>query len=507
MAESLISLAVIALIAALCPLIAQFIPGKPIPESVLLLVAGALLGPHIAGVIQVDESITLVSELGLAFLFLLAGFEIDPQELTSREGKRGLGTWIITFIIALVIVFSLLGSRVSTHGMIAMTILLTTTALGTLLPILQDRELLDTEVGKLVIQYGTWGEVGPVLAMTVLLSARAHWQTAVILLGLVIICVGAARAGAKSIERGNRVYQFLEEKADSTAQPIMRFCVLLLITLVAFSALFDLDIVLGAFAAGFVLRYILPQGSERLETKINGLAYGFLIPVFFVVSGTTIDLLAVTAMPGLLVLFILALLVIRAVPIYIALSTPFSDERLTPSNRLSVAFYCTTALPLIVAVTSVAVHAGIMETDIASVLVAAGALTVFIMPLLASIAYRVADAEPVQAFRELRLDNHPSAREILHDHLARERKLAQQRHKEEVERARRRHEEFLRRQEQWLSERTSSFEQQMRESSHSQQGQMEALRAQRAARSTARQKRRAALRATLNKQRKNDDNS
>ena len=84
----------------------------------------------------------------------------------------------------------------------------------------------------------------------------------------------------------------------------MRVTVLLLVGLVTLSAVFDLDIVLGAFAAGFVLRYIIPEGNDSLEKKLDGLAYGFLIPVFFVVSGAKINLMAVFAQPLLLVGFI-----------------------------------------------------------------------------------------------------------------------------------------------------------------------------------------------------------
>ena len=40
----------------------------------VILVAGALLGPHMAGVVQVSDSVGLISDLGLSFLFLLAGY-------------------------------------------------------------------------------------------------------------------------------------------------------------------------------------------------------------------------------------------------------------------------------------------------------------------------------------------------------------------------------------------------------------------------------------------------
>ena len=82
----------IMLVAAFCPIVTQMIPGKVVPQTVLLLLAGALMGPHMGQVIDVDQSIELLSELGLAFLFLLAGYEIDPKELTGHQGKVGLAT-------------------------------------------------------------------------------------------------------------------------------------------------------------------------------------------------------------------------------------------------------------------------------------------------------------------------------------------------------------------------------------------------------------------------------
>ena len=82
-----VSLAIIALVAFASPFIASAIPGKPVPETVFLLVLGAVLGPHMLDVIHVDAEVSLVSELGLAFLFLLAGFEIDPKLPPERHAE------------------------------------------------------------------------------------------------------------------------------------------------------------------------------------------------------------------------------------------------------------------------------------------------------------------------------------------------------------------------------------------------------------------------------------
>lgn len=430
MTVDLISLAIIALVAAACPIVAKLIPNKLVPETVFLLIAGALLGPHLAGAIVLTDSVGLLSDLGLAFLFLLAGYEINPKSLTGSQGKRGLLTWGISILLAFAVVRATPFFSVSHIDGIAVAIALTTTALGTLMPILKERELTGTRVGESILAYGTWGELCPVLAMAVLLSSRAEWKTVLILLAFVAIAVIVAVVPAKAKKAGHRLFHFLTANAEGTSQTMMRMVVVLLVGLVALSAAFDLDIVLGAFAAGFVLRYIIPEGDHGLEKKLDGVAYGFLIPIFFVVSGAKIDLMAVFQQPALLVGFILMLLLIRAVPIFVALSTGKDTRDISTHNRLTIALYCTTALPIIVAVTSVAVSANAMSQETASVLVAAGAITVFLMPLLGMLTYRVADAKPLEAVKEI-TRNPRDIGDILREHWELERMLAR---KEALER-------------------------------------------------------------------------
>ena len=401
MTVDLVSLAIIALVAAVSPIVAKLIPNKLVPETVFLLIAGAVLGPNLFGVIDLTDSVGLLSDLGLGFLFLLAGYEINPKSLTGSQGKRGLATWAVSIALAFAVVIAAGLMKTNELEAVAVAIALTTTALGTLMPIMKERELMGTRVGDSILAYGTWGELCPVLAMALLLSTRAEWQTALILIAFVALCVIMAIVPAKAKRAGHRLFRFLTENAEGTSQTMMRCVVLLLVGLVAVSAVFDLDIVLGAFAAGFVLRYIVPEGDHALEHKLDGVAYGFLIPIFFTVSGAKIDLLAVFAQPAMLVGFIVLLLLVRAVPIFIALSTGKDTRDISTHNRLTVALYCTTALPIIVAVTSVAVSSGAMPQETASVLVAAGAITVFLMPLLGMLTYRVADAKPIEAAREI----------------------------------------------------------------------------------------------------------
>ena len=401
MTQELVSLTIIMAVAAASPIVAQLIPGKFIPQTVLLLAAGAALGPYGFGVIEVNDAVKLLSELGMAFLFLLAGYEIDPKRLAGHQGKVGLLTWGITLGLAwLVVTFLPFFTKQGING-VATVIALTTTALGTLMPILKERNLEGTPIGDAIISYGTWGELGPILAMAILLSTRTGWQTMLVLGAFLAICLLCAMLPTKALRTGHRLYRFLTENANTSSQTLMRLTTFLLIFLVTISALFELDAVLGAFAAGFILRYIIPDGSKSLEMKLEGVGYGFLIPVFFVVSGAAINVRAVASRPALLVAFIVMLMLIRAVPVYVALSLDKRKNPLSSHHRVTVALYCTTALPIIVAVTSLAVKVGTMQSDTASTLVAADAITVFLMPLLGSITYQVADIHPVTAVREI----------------------------------------------------------------------------------------------------------
>ncbi len=428
-----ISLAIIVAVAAAVPIIARPIPNKAVPETVFLLLFGAILGPSALDVIHVDNVISFFGDMGMAFLFLLAGFEINPRNLVGNQGKHALVCWIVSFAMALGLSFAAGLFEGSTLDGFAVAIAVTTTALGTLLPILKERGLAGTPIGNTIIAYGTWGELCPVLAMALLLTSRGKLESVCVLLALVALCLGVAAFGRAVRKYSAKLFDFLVEGSQTTSQTYVRLTMVLLIGLLAFAAVFDLDLVLGAFAAGFVLRYFVPEENTTLEIKLNGMAHGFFIPVFFIVSGCGVNLSAVALNPLMLVAFIGILVLVRAVPVFVSTTIGRETRNMAVGSRISVALYCTTALPLIVACTSVCVNAGTMSDSVASVLVSAGAVTVFVMPLLAMIAQRVADAHPLQAVDEIAHEN-KSAAEILREHVAMAQLMGAERKEELLER-------------------------------------------------------------------------
>ena len=212
-----VSLAIIALVAFASPFIASAIPGKPVPETVFLLVLGAVLGPHMLGLIHVDAEVSLVSELGLAFLFLLAGFEIDPKNITGVEGRYGLATWVVTFGIAWLAVRFTPWFSVSHFDGIAVTLALTSTALAHR----HARWRLDSRVWHLGRARSRARHVGAAVCPYRHPDARDSWP----------VCGGlrVAGRGPKSFQarrqpllficRGTRRYHIADLRAPDGAHP------------------------------------------------------------------------------------------------------------------------------------------------------------------------------------------------------------------------------------------------------------------------------------------------
>lgn len=374
----------IAVCAVLAPLLAGLVFRHRVPEVVLLLGLGVVVGPHALDLAAAGEGVTMLRDLGLGMLFLLAGYEIELRELTGRGGRRALATWVVCLLLALGLI-GLAGLTEVIDAEVAVAIAVTSTALGTLLPILKDTGLLTTPFGRTLMNHGAYGELGPIVAMALLLGARGTLGSLVVLGAFAVLAVVVHRLSARLGREGSSVLEIVRRGAETSGQTQVRLVVLLLVTLGVAAATFELDAVLGAFTAGFVLRLLLPEGHESLEHKLEGLAFGLLIPIFFVTSGMAIDPHAVVEKPGAFVSFVLLILLVRGGVVYAATRTTRTDAgpEFSLRDSAAMALFASTGLPIIVAVTSVAVGAGAMSPENASVLVAGGALTVLACPLLA----------------------------------------------------------------------------------------------------------------------------
>ena len=379
MEESALGLVLIPLLAVIAPILARMIgPVLRIPVVVFELVLGIVVGPAVLGWVHPSEILGALSEFGLAMLFFLAGTEIDFRAIGRGPLARASLGWLLSIALGIGVGFLIAPGE----GAVVIAIALSSTALGTLMPILRDAGEMTTPFGRAVTVIGTVGEFLPLIAISIFLSVRsAPLATAVLLVfvGLALLAVYAARR----IPHG-KLHTFVNATLHTSAQFGVRFVLLLVAALVALSVWLDLDMLLGAFVAGAVWRIVMSSASEEdaeaVESKLEGIAFGFLVPIFFLYTGVTFDLQALLASPlamALVPLLLIGLLVIRGA------AAQFSATRdMSGRDRTALALLAATGLPIIVAVTAIGVDQGMLGSEIAAALVGAGMLSVLLYPLI-----------------------------------------------------------------------------------------------------------------------------
>lgn len=388
--ENLFSLWWIILSAVLAPICA-LLTRKYIPDVIWLLIFGIMIGPYMLNLSKFTESIEILRELGMGFLFLLAGFEVNTSDMRNKQGKKASITWIICFLFA--IGASLLFTSVDINISIVIAIATTSTALGTLLPILKDSGMINSNLGKATIIHGAYGEVLPIIAMSLLLSTFATWQASIILILFSIIALILVAIPIRFIRKAPLLGKAILTASNTTMQTTLRMTVFILVTLMLLTAVLKLDIALGAFLAGILLNVILktfsPRQGEEIAHKVEVVGFSFLIPVFFITSGMNINLLKVLENWQLVLIILAFIAIIRGFVVYLRerFTNTFSNL-ITSKEQIALSLYSATGLPIIVAVTQIAESSNIIQPVTSAIMVTSGALTVLMFPLIANIILR-----------------------------------------------------------------------------------------------------------------------
>ncbi len=373
--QEYISLAAVAAIAAFVPLLIGLFRIK-VAEVVLLLGAGIVFGPEVLGWIQPEGSIELLSELGLGLLFFLAGLELEQRAIRGQSGKLAAIGWVLSLVVALIAAL-IMTETGKVEDTVAVAIALSSTALGTLLPMLRDRGELSTKFGTFFMGAGAWGEFGPIIAIAVLLGTKSSFAAIISLLVFGVIALLLAVIGNRLAT--DRVRNIFERGHNTSSQTALRFALLLIIVLLTIASEFGLDAVLGAFIAGVIVRRFAPPSEEsKLSVRIESIGFGFMIPLFFVVSGANLDIASIIANPFPMIRFFIYIFLARGVVQFILYRRALPD----PRERARFSLYVATGLPIIVAVTGIEVANGFMTSANAAALVGAGALTVLVFPLV-----------------------------------------------------------------------------------------------------------------------------
>jgi len=358
------------------------------PVVVVELLLGILIGPQGLGIAQVDDFSKFFSDLGLGMLFFFAGYEIDFDRIRGRPLTLGVLGWGLSLVLAYG-----LGGILAAAGVV-LSLLYTgsamaTTAMGTLIPVLRDSDELHTRFGTYMLAAGAIGEFGPILVLTLVLSTSHPIHEAAILIAFIVLALAIAVSSVRLAWRG---WPLLERTLEASSQVAVRITVLLIFSLVAVASELGLDLLLGGFAAGMITRAAL-RGREvvAFESKLTAVGFGFLVPFFFVTSGMNFDLDALTSSVGAMLkvpLFLGLFLVVRGLPAML-LYRGVMETR----DRMALAVLSATQLPLVVAITTIAVQTGHMRSTTAAALVGAAMLSTLIFPFIGLTLRREAAAD------------------------------------------------------------------------------------------------------------------
>ena len=382
---------VIVVVAAVAAITVAALPGRLAPPVVVVeLLLGILVGPEVFDLAESDDFIAFFSNLGLGMLFFFAGYEIDFERIKGTPLKLGAIGWVLSIALAYGI-----GGALAAAG-IVLSFLYTgsamaTTAIGTLIPILRDNGELKTRFGTYLLAAGGVGEFGPILLITLVLSTTQPLHEALILVLFIALALVLALTSVRLAWRG---WPALERTFEASSQLAVRITVVLVFGLVLLADELGLDILLGGFVAGMIVRLAL-KGRELavFESKLTAVGFGFFIPFFFITSGIEFDLAALGSAEALakLVMFFGLFLVVRGAPALL-----LYRRVLRARQRAALAFFSATELPLVVAITTLAVDGGHMKSSTAAGLVGAAMLSTLVFPFVGLALRKKSEAEAAE---------------------------------------------------------------------------------------------------------------
>jgi len=350
--------------------------GILVPSVVVELILGVLIGPQVAG-LEVNDFIKFFSALGLGMLFFFAGYEIDLKRISGTPLRLATLGWGLSLVLAYSI-----GGALAAAGVVLSVLYtgsaLATTAIGTLIPILGDSGALKTRFGTYLLGAGAVGELGPILLLTLFLSSGGTLHNAAILVGFVALAVLVALLVMRS---SGQAVELFERTIEKSSQLAVRWIVVLVFALAYLAHELGLDLLLGGFAAGLITRQLLKERDvEGFDSKLTGVAFGVFVPFFFVVSGMQLDVDAMfSSVSGVLKIFLFfaLFLVVRGTPALL-MYRGVLDSR----DRVSLALFTSTQLPLVLAITTLAQEDGHMRASTAASLVGAAVLSTLVYPIL-----------------------------------------------------------------------------------------------------------------------------
>jgi len=387
MEQRFIPLLAVVLLAFFVPiLLARF---KRVPAVVGEILAGILIGPSILGLVDAHEpTLEILAEIGFAFLMFLSGLEIDFSILfaASRTGRDkhksplllAAMSFVLTIAFAAGIGFWLTGMGFVKDPWM-MTLILSTTSLGIVVPVLKEKKMSSSNLGQTILLAALLADFLTMFLITVYIAIRSTGLTLnILLIGLLFIPVLLLYQLGERHLRRPIVRKLVEELADATSQIKVRGAFALMITFVVLAELIGAELILGAFLGGVLASLISEPNDEKIRHKLDAIGFGFFVPLFFVYVGVQFDLQAFLNNRDAWVLLPILLVAAFSIKIVSALVFRFAYSW---REAFSSGMLLSARLSLIIAASSIGVRLGAISESTNAAIILIAAMTAMFAPL------------------------------------------------------------------------------------------------------------------------------
>ncbi|PRX40120.1 transporter (CPA2 family) [Planifilum fimeticola] len=381
--QSVTSLMIVVLVSFFVPIAMHRLKLNWIPVVVAEIIVGVALGKSGFQLIHEDNLLQLLSMLGIIYLMFLSGLEIDfdlIQKSRKHSGKNGnplaIGTVSYIGILLLSLALSwIIHGLGYTKDVFFMTLIISTISVSITLPVLKDKGLLNDPVGQSVLLTAVIADFFTMLMLAVHVSLHRSEEGAFNTLWLLLLFV--AFFVVYRLVRLFRASRITEKIRRETISIGTRGVFALILFFVAVSEGVGAENILGAFLAGVIVSLMSP--SKSFVQQLNAFGYGFLIPIFFVMVGADLDLIALaqdakalTVLPLLLLAFYVSRLLV--VPIF---RRWFSWKESIASGVL-----LSSTLSLVIAAAKVGEEMGILDRTMNTALVLSAVIATLVSPVL-----------------------------------------------------------------------------------------------------------------------------
>jgi Kef-type K+ transport system membrane component KefB/Trk K+ transport system NAD-binding subunit len=373
------------------PILATRLRRFYVPIVVGEIVAGIIIGRSGLNLVEPSQTLTFLAEFGFAYLMFLSGLEVDFElVLSGGTYSSDKSFWKRPLTIALTLLLGTLSLALffswllSLSGLVESPVLigliLSTTSLGIVVPVLKERDLLGLEYGQYILVAASVADFITLLLLTIVIAIRSQGMTLDLLLIPALLTIFAvAVRGMRRVSELGFLQTFLNELSSATAQIRVRAAFALMVAWVVLAEAFGVELILGAFLAGVIAGLLDDQEGENARDKLDAVGYGFFIPIFFIMVGVEFNLRAIIESPQALLLVPLLVAIAYFVKVIPSLLMRMQfDWRKTMASG----FLLSSRLSLIIAAASIALSLGLISEALDAAIILLAIVSCTLSPML-----------------------------------------------------------------------------------------------------------------------------